>query len=100
MPCTADVAGGKGKLAFELLNLSGIRATVLEPRPLDLKKRIKWLLVSVSRRSVFAHGLEICARARFPDFALVFQAVAGQQKHLLSCSTACPPGSPDCLHLA
>lgn len=44
--CLADVAGGKGELAFELLNLSGIPATVLEPRPLDLQKRIKWLQVT------------------------------------------------------
>ncbi len=41
----ADVAGGKGELAFELLNLNGLPATVLEPRPLDLQRRVKWLLV-------------------------------------------------------
>jgi hypothetical protein len=56
MPCTADVAAGKGELAFELLNLSGIPATVLEPRPLDLQKRIKWLLVSVGRSSSLRLG--------------------------------------------
>ena len=32
-----DVAGGKGELAFELLNVDGIPATVIDPRPLDLK---------------------------------------------------------------
>jgi hypothetical protein len=32
-----DVAGGKGELAFELLNVEGIPATVIDPRPLDLK---------------------------------------------------------------
>jgi hypothetical protein len=33
-----DVAGGKGEVAFELLNLNGIAATVLEPRDLDLRR--------------------------------------------------------------
>ncbi len=42
----ADVAGGQGELAFELLNLNGIPATVLEPRQLELQKRCKRLLVS------------------------------------------------------
>jgi len=32
-----DVAGGKGELAFQLLNLCGIPATVVEPRPLQLQ---------------------------------------------------------------
>ena len=41
----ADVAGGKGELAFELLNLNSVPATVLEPRPLELQRRVKWLLV-------------------------------------------------------
>lgn len=40
-----DVAGGKGELAFELLNLNDIPATVLEPRPLDLSRQAKWLQV-------------------------------------------------------
>ena len=31
-----DVAGGKGALAFELANLNGVPATVLDPRPLAL----------------------------------------------------------------
>jgi hypothetical protein len=31
-----DVAGGKGELSFELLNLNGIPATVVDPRPLRL----------------------------------------------------------------
>lgn len=30
-----DVAGGKGELAWELLNLNGVPASVVEPRPLD-----------------------------------------------------------------
>lgn len=40
-----DVAGGKGELAFELVNLNACPATVLEPRPLELHKRVGWLLV-------------------------------------------------------
>lgn len=32
-----DVAGGKGELAWELLNLNLVEALVLDPRPLDLK---------------------------------------------------------------
>jgi hypothetical protein len=32
-----DVAGGKGELAFELVNLNDITATVVDPRPLDLR---------------------------------------------------------------
>lgn len=31
-----DVAGGKGEVSFELLNLNGIISTVNDPRPLDL----------------------------------------------------------------
>ena len=33
-----DVAGGKGGLAFELANLNGVAATVLDPRPLSLSR--------------------------------------------------------------
>eukprot|EP00854_Cymbomonas_tetramitiformis_P004086 gene4086-5062_t len=36
-----DVAGGKGELAFELLNLHGVRATVVEPRPLRLDSVVR-----------------------------------------------------------
>ncbi|GAB4821325.1 hypothetical protein N2152v2_008371 [Parachlorella kessleri] len=39
-----DVAGGRGELAFELLNLNGIPATVLEPRPLEFQERLEWML--------------------------------------------------------
>ena len=31
-----DVAGGKGELAFELLNVSGVPVTVVDPRPMRL----------------------------------------------------------------
>ncbi len=43
-----DVAGGKGELAFQLLNLSGIPATVIDPRPLDIaryKKRYLYIYI-------------------------------------------------------
>lgn len=33
-----DVAGGKGELSFELVNLNRIWSTVLDPRPLQLAK--------------------------------------------------------------
>ena len=33
-----DVAGGKGDLGFQLVNLNGIAATVIDPRPLQLRK--------------------------------------------------------------
>ena len=38
-----DVAGGQGALAFEMVNLNGIPVTVVDPRPLDLKRLVyKW----------------------------------------------------------
>jgi len=33
-----DVAGGKGEVAFQFLNLNEIPATVIDPRPLRLKQ--------------------------------------------------------------
>ncbi|KAJ1478640.1 hypothetical protein T484DRAFT_1904169 [Baffinella frigidus] len=36
-----DVAGGKGELAFELVNLSKVPATVVDPRPLRLGKYVE-----------------------------------------------------------
>jgi len=41
-----DVAGGKGELSFELINLNAIPATVVEPRALQLWRQHKWMLVS------------------------------------------------------
>lgn len=39
-----DVAGGKGNLSFEFLNLNGIESTVIDPRKqLNLRKRIECL---------------------------------------------------------
>jgi hypothetical protein len=36
-----DIAGGKGELAFELLNISGVPVTVIDPRPMRLDKYVK-----------------------------------------------------------
>ena len=33
-----DVAGGKGELSFEMVNLSGIPSRVIDPRPLELNR--------------------------------------------------------------
>ena len=40
-----DIAGGKGELSFELVNLNDINATVVEPRALQLWRQHKWMLV-------------------------------------------------------
>ena len=36
-----DVAGGKGELAFELLNVSGVPVTVVDPRPMRLDAYVR-----------------------------------------------------------
>ena len=36
-----DVAGGKGELAFELVNLHSIKSCVIDPRPTALKKFVQ-----------------------------------------------------------
>ena len=46
-----DVAGGKGELAFELSNLSGIPATVCDPRPLQLSGFVRRLRLGVYHRN-------------------------------------------------
>ena len=33
-----DIAGGKGEVSFELVNLNNISCTVIDPRPLDLER--------------------------------------------------------------
>ena len=33
-----DVAGGSGSLSFELVNIAGLACTVVDPRPLDLRR--------------------------------------------------------------
>ncbi|KAL3154156.1 hypothetical protein ABBQ32_013679 [Trebouxia sp. C0010 RCD-2024] len=47
-----DIAGGKGELSFELVNLNDIQATVVEPRPLQLWRQHKWLLKGFYHRNV------------------------------------------------
>jgi hypothetical protein len=37
--------GGKGELAFELVNLNDITATVVDPRPLDLRGFTRKLVI-------------------------------------------------------
>ncbi len=46
-----DVAGGKGALAFELVNLNGVPATVLDPRSLALRRHALLLQARVSGRA-------------------------------------------------
>lgn len=36
-----DVAGGKGELSFELLNINSIHSTVFDPRPLEVSRFIR-----------------------------------------------------------
>lgn len=49
-----DVASGKGELAWELVNLNGIPAVAVEPRPLELKSfRKKWSYGMYWRNPVF-----------------------------------------------
>ncbi|EFN53720.1 hypothetical protein CHLNCDRAFT_136575 [Chlorella variabilis] len=72
-----DVAGGSGELAFELCNLNGTPATVLEPRPLELHKRIKWLLAGFYHwNQPFAHYND---RQRVSFGLSVEQAAAAQR---------------------
>ncbi len=40
-----DIAGGQGELSFELVNVNGLRSTVMDPRPLDLRKSLRKLTV-------------------------------------------------------
>lgn len=51
-----DVAGGKGELSFDLLNLHGVPASVLEPRALDLRQRAQLLQVRVGACLAFQGG--------------------------------------------
>lgn len=83
-----DVAGGKGELSFELLNLNGINATVVEPRALQLWRQHKWMLKGFYHRNVnfqsyldhkhqeFTSGLRACVDP--PHLRMVFdEAVVG-----------------------
>mmetsp|Transcript_856 Transcript_856/g.935 ORF Transcript_856/g.935 Transcript_856/m.935 type:complete len:435 (+) Transcript_856:80-1384(+) len=38
-----DVAGGKGELAFKLLNYAGIKTTIVDPRPYNTLRMLKYL---------------------------------------------------------
>lgn len=53
------MAGGKGEVGFELLNLNGLPATVLEPRPLELQRRVKWLQVRAGAAAVRHRGVGV-----------------------------------------
>lgn len=56
-----DVAGGKGELAWELLNLNLVEPVVLDPRPLDLKQvERKWRYGFFWRNPIF-HSFLHCA---------------------------------------
>mmetsp|Transcript_34673 Transcript_34673/g.54156 ORF Transcript_34673/g.54156 Transcript_34673/m.54156 type:complete len:352 (-) Transcript_34673:1286-2341(-) len=46
-----DVAGGNGALSFELINLSDIRSTVIDPRPLRLDRTIRRLRMGLYHRN-------------------------------------------------
>ncbi|BDA45808.1 hypothetical protein COCOBI_07-5950 [Coccomyxa sp. Obi] len=55
-----DVAGGKGELAFELVNLNNIPATVVEPRALKLAKQELWLKAGFyHRNSIFQRYIDV-----------------------------------------
>lgn len=72
----ADVAGGKGEVGFELLNLNGLPATVLEPRPLELQRRVKWLLVRAGAARQAAAGVAGMPQAGRPVDGRAGRAVA------------------------
>lgn len=59
-----DVAGGKGELSFELVNLSGVReCAVIDPRPLNLSLvRTKWEkgLFEPKRTGLFSKWYPAC----------------------------------------
>jgi len=46
-----DVAGGKGELSFEFVNLHGLQSTVVDPRPLHLAKYTKYLKKGLYHRN-------------------------------------------------
>ncbi len=46
-----DVAGGKGELAFELINLNGVAATVIDPRHVDCTRCVKKLRHGIYTRN-------------------------------------------------
>ncbi len=50
------MAGGKGELSFELINLSAIPSTVCDPRPLQLKMYLRRLRLGVYHRNKINAG--------------------------------------------
>jgi len=46
-----DVAGGKGELAFELRNISGIPVTVVDPRPMRLDRYVRRFMSGIYHRN-------------------------------------------------
>ena len=67
-----DVAGGKGELAFELLNISGVPVTVVDPRQMRLDKYVRRFRSGLYHRNR-APAVRACAR-RPPDASLAAPA--------------------------
>ncbi len=76
--CTAQ-----GELAFELETLSGVPATVVDPRPMQLERYVRRLQVGHS-----AHRAPHTARG-YPCSALSFSWVLSGCSSLLSCLMTC-----------
>jgi hypothetical protein len=67
-----DVAGGKGELAFELLNVSGVPVTVVDPRQMRLDKYVRRFRSGLYHRNR-APAVRACSR-RPPDASLAAPA--------------------------
>ncbi|KAG2446467.1 hypothetical protein HYH02_008458 [Chlamydomonas schloesseri] len=93
-----DVAGGKGELAFELLNLNGVPASVLDPRPMQLEqyeKRLKEGFYHFSR--VFERYNGMAATTAATMAALDLDASSGAAAEPGRCSSPhseCNSGVP------
>lgn len=57
-----DVAGGRGELAFELANLNGIQATVLDPRPLQVSNFVRKFQLGMYHRNLGKRGVSHVTR--------------------------------------
>ncbi|KAK9810471.1 hypothetical protein WJX72_011228 [[Myrmecia] bisecta] len=86
-----DVAGGKGELSFELLNLNGIRSTVVDPRPLQLDRFRKWLKVGMYHRNRLFQQW-ICRP--HAEFTAAENAEGETPLHLRMCDIRCKSGAP------
>eukprot|EP00516_Mucochytrium_quahogii_P013032 CAMPEP_0203793738 /NCGR_PEP_ID=MMETSP0100_2-20121128/6044_1 /ASSEMBLY_ACC=CAM_ASM_000210 /TAXON_ID=96639 /ORGANISM=" , Strain NY0313808BC1" /LENGTH=418 /DNA_ID=CAMNT_0050697575 /DNA_START=336 /DNA_END=1592 /DNA_ORIENTATION=- len=61
-----DVAGGKGELAFKLLNYGGVPTTIVDPRPMDVPNMLRHLSRDHIERLVkFSGGRTV--KVPFPD---------------------------------